>query len=83
MIPFHAKFNENNIYFFSHNLFKIFCVVAMCYKNFPLIFYKVQISTNYEKIILKFIVLSIPLARQISIFPVVREITCIKRHKNV
>ena len=38
-------------------------------------FYKVQISTNYEKIILKFVVLTIGLPRSDTIFPVIREIT--------
>ena len=38
-------------------------------------FYKVQISTNYEKIILKFVVLTIGLPRSDTILPVIREIT--------
>ena len=38
-------------------------------------FYKVQISTNFNKIILKFVVLSIVLARMGTILPVVNEIT--------
>ena len=35
-------------------------------------FYKVEISTNYEKIILNFVVFSITLTRQGTILPVVR-----------
>jgi hypothetical protein len=41
-------------------------------------FHKVQISTNYEKIILKFVDLSIALAKLGTILPVTREITQIK-----
>ena len=39
-------------------------------------FYKVQISTNYEKFILKFVVLSTAHARLCNILSVVRGITC-------
>ena len=46
-------------------------------------FYKVKISTNYEKIILIFVVLSIALARLGTILRVVREITRSKKNKNV
>ena len=42
-----------------------------------MIFFKVQISTNYENIILKFVVLSIGLARSGVILVVAREITLI------
>ena len=42
-------------------------------------FNKVQISTNDEKIIMKFVVLSITLARQGTILAIVREITRIKK----
>ena len=42
-------------------------------------FSKVQIFTNYEKIILEFAVISIALARPGTIFPVVREITRMKK----
>jgi len=38
-------------------------------------FCKVQLFTNYEKIILKFVVISTALARPGTIFPIVREIT--------
>ena len=38
-------------------------------------------TTNYEKIRLKFIVLSIALDRPDAILPVVREITHIKKNK--
>ena len=38
-------------------------------------FYIVQITTNFEKITLKFVVLSISLARTDTILNVVREIT--------
>ena len=46
-------------------------------------FYKVKMSTNYEKIILIFVVLSIALARLGTILRVVREITRSKKNKNV
>lgn len=42
-------------------------------------FYKAQMFTNFEKFMLKFILLFIALARQAAILPVVREITCIKK----
>ena len=50
-----------------------------------LIFYKVQISTNNEETIHKFVVLSInfAFARLGTSLPVVWEITCIKLNKNV
>jgi hypothetical protein len=41
--------------------------------------YKVQISTNYEKIIHEFAVISIALDRPGTIFSVVREITRMKK----
>jgi hypothetical protein len=42
-------------------------------------FYRVQISTNYEEIILKiFFVLSVALAGMGTILPIVREITHMK-----
>ena len=41
-------------------------------------FYNIQISTTYEKIILKFIVISIALDRLGSSFLVIREVTHIK-----
>ena len=41
--------------------------------------YKVKIST-YKKITLKFFALSLALARAGTIFPVIREITLIKKH---
>lgn len=40
----------------------------------------VQISTDYKKIILEFVVLFISLARPDTISPIVGEITRIKRH---
>lgn len=43
-------------------------------------FYQVQISTNNEKFTLKFVFLSIALARQNSTLSVVGEITAIKRY---
>ena len=43
------------------------------------IFYKFQLSTNYEKIILKFVILSIALPKLGNILPVGSEITCIKK----
>ena len=42
-------------------------------------FNKVQISTNYEKIIHEFAVISIALARPDTLFPVVRVITRMKK----
>ena len=65
--------------------FQTFNVVATCkfsiyYKLILWIFfYRVQISTNHEKIILKFgVILSITLARPGTVMSVVlREITCI------
>ena len=49
--------------------------------NYLLIFYKVQISTNHEKIILKLFVLSVALARTGTILPGIREITPKKKWK--
>ena len=40
-------------------------------------FHKVQIFTNYEKIILKFVAMSIVLAKTGTILPIVRKITLI------
>ena len=50
-------------------------------KNYPRIFCKVQISTNYKKIILTLFVLSVILTRTGTILPVVNEITVIKTCK--
>ena len=62
-------------YIFSNNLFKIFNDFL-----YPMIFYKVQIFTNYDKIKLKFIVLYIGVARPGTSLTVLREIiTCIKK----
>jgi hypothetical protein len=47
-------------------------------KSSDIFFYKVQISTNYKKIMLKFAVFSIALSRPATILPVVGEITRIK-----
>ena len=44
-------------------------------------FDQVQICINYKKIILKFFVLSVALARSGTLLPVVREITLVKKHK--
>ena len=60
--------------YFSHSLFKTFLFDIKSYSEF---FYKVQISTYYEKIILKCVVLSIALASQCTILHVVREITLV------
>jgi hypothetical protein len=64
-IHFHTNCNENNIYFFL-KISSNFNVVTTCefsiyYKIILLIFffYKIRISTNSEKIILIFDVLSI------------------------
>ena len=68
-------------YIVPHNLFKIYvvttCELYFCYKIILMFFYKAQISI-YEKIILKFFVLSIVLARPCIILPVVGEINRIK-----
>jgi hypothetical protein len=63
-------------------LFQTFNVVATCKFSiyYPVdFFYRVQISTNHEKIILKLgVILSITLARPGTVMSVVlREITCI------
>jgi hypothetical protein len=47
----------------------------------PLIFYKIQISINYQEILLKFVALSIALARTGTIFPVGREEIRIKKSR--
>jgi hypothetical protein len=47
---------------------------------YPLIFNKVQISTNYEKLFLKFVVLSTSLDRLGIILSVKRKITSIERY---
>ena len=56
---------QSSIYFF-HNLLHILMLqqlmIFLFAKKYPLIFFKVQISTNSEKNILKFVVLSIALA---------------------
>ena len=46
-------------------------------------FYKVQISKNYEKNILKLVVLSIAIARHGTILLVLKVITRIKRYTHV
>jgi hypothetical protein len=48
-------------------------------ENYTLMFYKVKIFTNYEKIVPKFVGLSISLARVGTMLPLVREITRIKK----
>ena len=52
------------------------CEFYICLLNYPLFF---QISANYEKILLKFVSLSIALARPGAILSVEGEITCIKK----
>jgi hypothetical protein len=47
----------------------------------PLIFYKIQISINYQEILLKFVALSIALARTGTVFPVGREEIRIKKSR--
>jgi len=42
-------------------------------------FDQVQICINYKKIILKFFVLSVALARSGTLLPIVREITPVKK----
>jgi hypothetical protein len=84
----HVKFNENNTYLFPHNLFKILIsfkqLVKFIFGIKSSSVYKVQISTNYEKIMLKFlVVLAISLARSDTIVPAIREITRIKMNKSI
>jgi hypothetical protein len=52
-----------------------------CYNIIRWFFSKVQISTNYEKIILKFVVLCLTLAEPVPgiILLFAKEITCVKR----
>lgn len=73
---FHAKFSENNTCIFPHNHFKILIL-----QNYPLIL--LQDSNIYKlcEIIHKFVILSIALARPGNIFPVVGDITHIKKLK--
>jgi hypothetical protein len=87
----HVKFNENNTYLFPHNLFKILIsfkqLVKFIFGIKSSSVYKVQISTNYEKIMLKFIVLYIAFCYTwYFVIPgiillVLREITHIKTGK--
>jgi len=87
--PFMQNSMKIHIYFSHNELFKIFnnvttCEFSICYKIILWFFYKVQISTNYEKIILKFVVLSVVLVRKDTILPVLKIITCIKkRYENI
>jgi hypothetical protein len=83
--PFMQSSMKVTYIFFPHNLFKILIFVATC--EFSIIYYKIILwffarfkSTNYEKIILKFIVISIAHARLCIILPSVREITHIKTY---
>jgi hypothetical protein len=86
----HVKFNENNTYLFPHNLFKILIsfkqLVKFIFGIKSSSVYKVQISTNYEKIMLKFIVLYIAFCYTwYFVIPgiillVLREITHIKTY---
>ena len=46
-------------------------------------FYKVITYINYEELIHKFSILSIALARSGTHFSVMREMTCVKRYKNI
>ena len=50
-----------------------------CYNSILWFFSKVQISANYEKSMLKFVVLCITLAEQGIILLFATEITCVKR----
>ena len=78
---FSCKFNENNI-FFPQSLHNFNVVTAskwsICYTNYPLTFYKVQISTNYKEIILKLFVPSVSSVRTGTSLPVIREITPVR-----
>ena len=56
---------------------------SICYKIILWFFYNVQISTNYEKMILKFVVLFIALDRMGTIFPIDREKTHIRSYKKI
>ena len=67
-------------YMFSHNLYTnlmLWQLVNFLFvvKWFCDYFYKVTVSTNYKKIILKFFVFSTALSRTDTNLPVVREIT--------
>lgn len=72
--------NENNKCF-SHNLFNIFMLQQSVNFLFALklysYFYKIQISSNYENIIIKLIVFFVAFAGPGTILPIVREITLI------
>ena len=46
-------------------------------------FYKVQISAKYKKIVLKFFDISVAFARMGIIFPVIMKITYIKINRSV
>jgi hypothetical protein len=95
LVPFHVKFNENNI--FSHNLvknlnivttseFSIWYKIILWFFWFFFFFCTVQISTNYEEIIFKFIDLSIALASQCtSLFcvGVITRIVAIKTYVRI
>ena len=74
-------FNENNIHFVQKSV-PNFNVVTTCefsiWYKITLWFKSFYISTNDEKIILKFVVRSIALARPGTIFSVLKEITHIK-----
>ena len=76
-VQFRAKFNENNIH---TNVYIIWttlttCEFFSCYNIILWLFYKVQISTNYKKIIFNLLVLSIALPWTGIILPIIREIT--------
>lgn len=68
-------FNENNIKYVQ-NFDDVTTCEFLLLQNYLLIFF--QISTNNEKFTLKFV--SIALAKQDTILPVIGEITRIKRY---
>ena len=79
----HVMFNGNKINFFPWSVSKFDCcsnlyILFLLY-NHPLILYKVQISTNYDKNILKFVVLYIALTRLDTMLPISKGNYC---HKN-
>ena len=77
-----SAMNKNTFYPIIFSIFYFFfqnfnvvttCGFFTCYKIILLSFiHKIQISTNYEKIIIKFVVHSIALATVCTILPIVR-----------
>ena len=71
-VPVVSSFDETD----RHDITEILLKVLLSTITLTMVFfYMVQITTNFEKIILKFVVFSISLARTDTILNVVREIT--------